>query len=1179
MTSSLLLLLVVLRISKRSLLLCVTMLVYVESWNTGETRTTRSIRSHRVSLAAAAARTTATTSTTATQLRGGDNEELCNDQELDAYIDFLLAEAENEAVKNPFAPLQETDVVTSSSSTTTQQQYDESSSSSSREQDAAASNSFNLPETEETESPIAVDEEMELDHDATGDSDSLVDQPNEEDPREEEVQNIVEDVLVVVQDSSVKEKEELLQGETSTSTTATEQPEFFLGPSAVEQVHPPFETPATTNDTTTHREEIQEEAAAAITAATAEENEMKDSKPSLWTNLVQRVSKSPDKEQTAVSIILDNDVDDVDDDVEQASIMAADVLTTDDVSSSLPPESESNNMDPSESQIREQQQEPEEELVLGDDDKGMQDKQLLPLLDEEEEEATIELEDITEDKLLEEESSPIELEMEEDYNVDDEILEDPKKESSTPTTCTQAEPVAAKETLKEASERTLSIEKPLFLTLEPEMINTNDNTSIDPADDDESTEHAAKPSISIWQRLVKLSLEVIDDDTTSGNKSEETGATESSLENGDATIEMETSATVGNVVDEMTPLRSPTFFASKMLWTMRDRYNRGWGTLQNFVTKKSGDSESKEVANAATYSAPEEKPARDYSKIYVKYFETTQSTNLPGATRGDLMPGATSDPAKDHSGRGWGSWGRKLAFFSKGSSKGDDDCQKPEDAEIEPSNLDPPIEFEANNEEDPMARIDESTSATVEEEVKEDGPSSSDLFVVSEYDVDGSTLAEYVDEFDNTEGVEEGSSLQVDQRETVVIEEDPNFEEEILEEGTTDPSPETVEEDSQQSAPMRQWILTLEREEDSSQDPAREQTDDLLQLSDQVEKDESMYKEISEQTEESSAPTLEADVIDWEEDSDGPEADDRPIDRIKESSKPPAPTRKWVLTLERAQHSDIVREKESSEDTNESDDIEKTSIIEEIINDVENLSNTEIEDEEDVSMGGGLVEGSESTEIGEEEDSLVVEGGLAGMDRSIQFEEEDDDDIHLLLEQNDDADDSIDENDELNSDHALGNDFASFLPTEIDNDHSTVSDYSLPAVGTLAEVHTSDEMDAIELPIDSEVEEVATFEVSSTSVGLSHTSEGESLNVFSRFLVKHGLESLLMVTIVFIEWFKVYLYPPVFELLDWVFQKQPPPLFHHDSLLSKFLGTRGGANEAPSNEDAVGTMAPEFLCN
>jgi hypothetical protein len=229
------------------------MLVYVESWNTGETRTTRSIRSHRVSLAAAAARTTATTSTTATQLRGGDNEELCNDQELDAYIDFLLAEAENEAVKNPFAPLQETDVVTSSSSTTTQQQYDESSSSSSREQDAAASNSFNLPETEETESPIAVDEEMELDHDATGDSDSLVDQPNEEDPREEEVQNIVEDVLVVVQDSSVKEKEELLQGETSTSTTATEQPEFFLGPSAVEQVHPPFETPATTNDTTTHR--------------------------------------------------------------------------------------------------------------------------------------------------------------------------------------------------------------------------------------------------------------------------------------------------------------------------------------------------------------------------------------------------------------------------------------------------------------------------------------------------------------------------------------------------------------------------------------------------------------------------------------------------------------------------------------------------------------------------------------------------------------------------------------------------------------------------------------------------------------------------------------------------------------------------------------------------------------
>jgi hypothetical protein len=530
------------------------------------------------------------------------------------------------------------------------------------------------------------------------------------------------------------------------------------------------------------------------------------------------------------------------------------------------------------------------------------------------------------------------------------------------------------------------------------------------------------------------------------------------------------------------------------------------------------------------------------------------------------MSGAAADPAK---GRGWGSWGRKLAFFSRGSSKGDDDYQKTEVAESEPSNLDPFIEFEANDEEDPMAPIDESTSATVEEEVEEDGPALPD-------DVDGSTLAEYVDELDITGGVEEGSSLQVDQRETVVIEEDHNFEEEILVEGTTDPSPKTVEEDSQQSAPMRQWVLTLETEEDSTQDPAREQSYDLLQLSDQVEKDESMYEEISEQTEESLAPILEADVIDSEGYSDGPKVDDRPIDRIEVSSKPPAPTRKWVLTLERAQHSDIVRAKESLEETNESNDVEKTSIIEEISNDVENLCNTEIEDEEGVLVEDGLVEGSESTEIGEEEDSLVVEEGLTGMDRYIQFEE-DDDDIHLLLDQYDDDDDSNDENEELNSNHAPGNAFASFLPTEIDNNHCTASDYSLPAVGTLTEVHTSDEMDAIELPIDSEVEEVATFEVPSTSVELSDTSGGGSLNVFSRFLVKHGLESLLMVTIVFIEWFKVYLYPPVFELLDWVLQKQPPPLFHHDSLLSKFLGTRGGANEVSSDADAEGTMAPEFL--
>ncbi|CAJ1952316.1 unnamed protein product [Cylindrotheca closterium] len=64
--------------------------------------------------------------------------------------------------------------------------------------------------------------------------------------------------------------------------------------------------------------------------------------------------------------------------------------------------------------------------------------------------------------------------------------------------------------------------------------------------------------------------------------------------------------------------------------------------------------------------------------------------------------------------------------------------------------------------------------------------------------------------------------------------------------------------------------------------------------------------------------------------------------------------------------------------------------------------------------------------------------------------------------------------------------------------------------------------------------------------------------------VDQSLMTLYVTLVVLEEMLKVYILPPIEELLDWVLYEKPPPIFREDFSLRKFLEMRGGAAKATS---------------
>ena len=118
------------------------------------------------------------------------------------------------------------------------------------------------------------------------------------------------------------------------------------------------------------------------------------------------------------------------------------------------------------------------------------------------------------------------------------------------------------------------------------------------------------------------------------------------------------------------------------------------------------------------------------------------------------------------------------------------------------------------------------------------------------------------------------------------------------------------------------------------------------------------------------------------------------------------------------------------------------------------------------------------------------------------------------------------------------------------------------AIESLSEV---DEKLSATFYVESDVEETCEPSLLSSSDS-SQLSKVKPTNFIFRFLVNKGFGLLAMVIILFAEWCKLYLFPPVVELLHWVAQKETPSLFESEKELLRLFGLRGGSDVASDFE-------------
>ena len=218
----------------------------------------------------------------------------------------------------------------------------------------------------------------------------------------------------------------------------------------------------------------------------------------------------------------------------------------------------------------------------------------------------------------------------------------------------------------------------------------------------------------------------------------------------------------------------------------------------------------------------------------------------------------------------------------------------------------------------------------------------------------------------------------------------------------------------------------------------------------------------------------------------------------------------------------------SSAVVEEPDDLAAETVFSE--NEVEDLMGKQEEDvEEDIDM-----DTKQYNHV--EEDKLVVEEDGVHEDAEGQF--------------------MVDAVDDVSSEEWEGLD-----DIEIDDEHDE-------EVGIeLVEEQVSFEEEEVYVDEIDEDELLSTEVMDSSPYSLEE--EIESANFVTRFLVKQGLEQLIMIAIVISEWFRLYVLAPFFESLDWLREGKA------QDLLQTVVKTRGGALASTSTDEDAGLKIDE----
>eukprot|EP00980_Cylindrotheca_fusiformis_P000093 scaffold19_cov114-Cylindrotheca_fusiformis.AAC.40 len=653
-----------------------------------------------------------------------------------------------------------------------------------------------------------------------------------------------------------------------------------------------------------------------------------------------------------------------------------------------------------------------------------------------------------------------------------------------------------------------------FLTLEPEFTNTDD---IMPRDEvtGTSTESSKKAANSIWKNVRG----------SAGSTKQGEEGMEESLPVDNGTGEERWTSPTEDKSTESTPVPPKQGFG--ILQSTKSVFDRSYGALKTLANKKSVESPEFEEAERSETTMSEAKPARDYSKIYVKYFETPLSADVPG-----VESDSSATTAAEDSNRGWGSWARKFAFPSRKPSVGsDENFRESEDSE---SDIDPAVEFESD--EDAMS----------EESLGEDIAGSSNLLDAPEIESSDTNGSEDTDHFDFTEEAfgeldSPSGHDSVDDRakgEAVsLLRTKPTF--------------------FHKSIPTNRRVLTLEKEDPAQESMEEGNVDDILDADNPIGNGRSACSGVPERSDEPSNSIVKEESTK----SNQHTTDYSTYINSQQTVTTDVPTRKWFLTLEADQDADADMGSGWKQDSNDApenmitDDVDSIDIPE---------KSERVGHEDGLADSGSTAERTTMEGTEDEQESQEIVSGKNSHTVLIAGDSDE------LSDQYEVSDEEGEGTEELDLRKSLSNDDAPFSPAEIDEACNMDLDNG-PAFESKIDGRPGNEEGAVEVEeeeADSNDSEVVEEDEPSSYATVKLTElKPELLKGVPRFLVKNGLESLLMLSIAFIEWFKIYMYPPLGEIFDWVFEKQPPPLLRGDSLLSKVFSTRGGASETPSDED------------
>jgi hypothetical protein len=1035
-----------------------------------------------------------------------------DDSDLDEYIDFLLAAADNKEMKNPLLKkgLQQLDDSPIMGSEITEAPK------ANKEYQVALENE-GVVELEEEDQDEGLEEADEDENILSDNKSENLDQfvmmegdagdPFNED--ESELEDKDKEVFAISEkeeiSDAVQDDDSILINDYKNEGVDSE---FFLGPSAVE------DAPLQSDETESSIESslnANEEAKSSI--ATDEDVQVESPKPSLWSNIVKRVTKTTeeeskedkkDREYNMPSYFTESEVHVARDDNTSQLSMAA-----------------------------------EEESTILSIETNLGDMESTDECGEEEESATT-LNFLNEGRQIE-----------------------------------SAEP---RETIYYLSDPNLSKDRP-YLTLERQ------DSGYDLADDT-SMKMGAYPQLSLWQRLTSLVSK------TASIVPEEQGikmeySTNNSFGHGPG--EMGLAEKDSLLTDVITETKEGNTINNGSLWAMRDKYKRGWSSLASFVIQGEKevviDGTTNDVNDAK--NCEEEPPSHrkdlDFSKIYEKYFETSafddKSTQSMESTqiidREVKTPFVASSPTRR-------TWGSKLysAFLSRASSLGRNDKSTQLGLRTDQS-TDPTSEDEVSElAEECMPDVDEALSIFNDENISVE--KTEDTFTVnydSFFESEGNIMS-IGEESDDSMAVTDAevmidSSLTEEKESVLSVDVEDAQEVETESDDLQDVNdPESIEDSSEDQSQGRKWLLTLER-------PVATEDNETVDTEDLVHKvqERLSLEDISDQT----------------------NVDNFAEDAIEEESESPTPERQWVLKLEKEV------------------DLSENQTPDEAILDIERISNSLALERQWVLRLEIETESSEDQVMNDcRPAELTLDSPTLKRRWALKLEKEEDSDQEIQFDFLDEATgftkppeptqrlaSTIDEEERLEQDYedldasseiesfsstegeALAeedgdDDIGEYHESEMEEEDQALEESTLSVTMTDEEIYSDvDVTNDVNFEIESSAEEV-TEEHTATEVAskpqTSHMADLGSINPFYRFLATHGLEAWQLTIIYLIEWSKVYLYPPVNEIIDWVFRQESPPLFREDNLLMKFIGTRGGfigirggADEEPSDVDITGT--------